>query len=185
VAYPNIVPCADDSDKDTERKWREWVEHESYKRYVHIFQNRMRIDSCSLVYHLFEHDMSMTLVKHRNPLLSFSELSLPLPSPRSLWLAPSAIAWKARWLSLEHNSTVLSLKGLLQDDSVIRCLTSDVDEQVAHSVYLYGIAAQVWEHTQQSAVLEASNDASSQLWLQSRQQKLYIPLSLSPSTTIN
>lgn len=117
--------------------------------------------------------MSMTLVKHRNPLLSFSELSLPLPSPRSLWLAPSAAAWRARWLSSGHKFNGMSLKGLLQDDAAIRCLTSDVDEQVAHSAYLYGLAAQVWDHAQQSAILEASNDASSQLWLQSRQQKLY------------
>ena len=129
---------------------------------------------CSLVYHLFEHDLSMTLVKHRNPLLSFSEVSVPLPSPRSLWLAPSAAAWRTRWLSSDHRLNIISLKSLLQDDSAIHCLTPDVDEQVARSAYLYGLAAQTWEHTQQSAILEASNDASSQLWLQSRQQKLYV-----------
>jgi hypothetical protein len=31
-AYPTIIPTATDDDPTLERKWREWVEHESFKR---------------------------------------------------------------------------------------------------------------------------------------------------------
>lgn len=127
----------------------------------------------SLVYHLFEHDLSMTLVKHRNPLISYSEVSTPLPAPRSLWLSPTASAWKTRWLTTKYKPTDLSLQDLLRDESAIRCLTPEVDEQIARSAYLYGLGSQVWEHNNQALILRTSNDASSQLWLQSREQKLY------------
>ena len=32
VAYSSIIPSADEDDDQTERKWRAWVEEESYKR---------------------------------------------------------------------------------------------------------------------------------------------------------
>lgn len=30
--YNNITPCVDDTDEPLERKWRAWVEQESFKR---------------------------------------------------------------------------------------------------------------------------------------------------------
>ncbi|KAF2022404.1 C2H2 type zinc finger domain-containing protein [Aaosphaeria arxii CBS 175.79] len=156
VSYVVVEPNASDSEEVTDRKWRQWVEQESYKR---------------LVYHLYEHDMSMTLVKHRNPLISYSELRLPLPATRNLWLAPSAEEWKMRWLSEKHEDSSMSLAGLLQDEISIRFLSDNIDVQVARSAYLYGLAAQIWDHVQQAAILPPNN-ASCQLWLQSRQQQL-------------
>lgn len=157
VAYRDITPTANDDDDQIESKWRAWAEQESFKR---------------LVYHLFEHDISMTLVKHRSPLISYSEVSTPLPAPRSLWLSPTASAWKTRWLATKYSPREISLQDLLRDESVMRCLTPEVDEQVARSAFLYGLAAQVWEHNNQALILRTSNDASSRLWLQTRQQKL-------------
>lgn len=47
VACPSIVPSLDDSADENERKWRDWIQIESYKR---------------LAGHLFEHDMDMAMV---------------------------------------------------------------------------------------------------------------------------
>lgn len=132
----------------------------------------LNTDFNSLVYHLFEHDMKMTLVKGRNPLLSYAELTLPLPAARSLWLAPSAEVWRARWLSMESRGPSISLRALLQDDIAVKCLPKSVDVLIARSAYLHGLAAQAWEHSKQSALFEDCIDASSQLWLRSRQQRL-------------
>lgn len=125
-----------------------------------------------LVYHLFEHDMKMTQVKNRNPLTSYAELTLPLPASRALWLAPSAEIWRARYLNTNSNDSSTSLKTLLQDDSAIKCLSPYLDISVAKSMYLHGLAAQIWEHSKQSVLFENGADASAQLWLQFRQQKL-------------
>ncbi|PVH98847.1 C2H2 type zinc finger domain-containing protein [Periconia macrospinosa] len=157
VSYVTTAPAAHDSEDILEKKWHSWVEHESYKR---------------LVYHLFEHDIKMTQVKSRNPLTSYAELTLPLPASRALWLAPSAEAWRTRLLNTETKDASTSLRTLLQDDSAVKCLPPSIDIPIARSAYLHGLAAQIWEHSKQSALFENGTDASSQLWLQSRQQKL-------------
>ncbi|ORY01675.1 hypothetical protein BCR34DRAFT_627710 [Clohesyomyces aquaticus] len=150
VRYPAVIPSADDSVEALDEKWRSWVELESYKR---------------LVYHVWEHDIDMTMVKHRQPLISYAELTLPLPAPRSLWLAPSAGKRRTRYLSDDnlHTAKLPSLRILLQDESVI----------LSRSAYLHGLAAQIWEYNQQSVLLDHLSVPSSQLWSRSRQQRLY------------
>lgn len=116
--------------------------------------------------------MHMTLTKHRPPLITYAELTLALPASRSLWLAPSAEIWRSRYLDMDISPAPPSLRSLLKDESAIVCLPMDVDAQIARSTYLHGIAAQIWEHTQQSVLQHESSDPSSQLWARSRQQKL-------------
>ena len=120
----------------------------------------------------------MTMVKHRQPLMSYAELMLPLPAPKVLWLAPSAEAWRARYCSGSYTAKLPSLKTLLQDDSAVLCLPECVDAQIARSAYLHGLAAQIWEYTQQSVLLHDSSDPSSQLWSRLRQQKLSVSISM-------
>ncbi|KAL5378465.1 hypothetical protein DPSP01_009048 [Paraphaeosphaeria sporulosa] len=158
VAYSSILPNIDDNADENERKWREWVQFESYKR---------------LACHLFEHDMDMAMVKHRNPLHSYSEMSFPLPFSRSLWLAPSAEVWRSRMLSMSTIGGLPSLHGMLKDEDPITYLSPAVDSQVARSVYLHGVAAQIWEHSKQCALIHEDCDPSLQLWLRSRHQKIY------------
>jgi hypothetical protein len=111
------------------------------------------------------------MVKHRQPLLSYAEISLSLPAPRSLWLAPSAETWRTRYLS-KANGHVPSLRKLLQDDAAILCLPQSVDKNIARSAYLHGLAAQIWEYSQQAMLLGESSDTCSQLSLQMRQKTL-------------
>ncbi|KAH7559035.1 hypothetical protein BM1_03972 [Bipolaris maydis] len=157
VRYSNILPTSEDDAEELSRKWYQWVELESFKR---------------LVYHLFEHDIYMTMVNHRQPLLSYAELTLPLPASESLWLAPSAEVWKARMLNMQLASSRPSMRSILQEPGSVSCLQAGFDTHSAHSAYIHGLASQVWEHCQQAALLHDMSDASSQLWSRSRQQKL-------------
>lgn len=116
------------------------------------------------------------MVKHRNPVMSFSELTVPLPASRLLWLAPSAQAWKSQYLALSPQPIqhTLSLKTMLADDATVRQLPSSIDQSVALFAYAHGLAAQIWDHAKQDTLSSDANDAVSQLWLQSRHQKLYV-----------
>ncbi|KAF2629060.1 C2H2 type zinc finger domain-containing protein [Macroventuria anomochaeta] len=158
VRYPAVAPSAEDGEEELHAKWKQWVEQESYKR---------------LAYHLFEHDIHMTMVKHRPPLITYAELTLALPASKALWLASSAEIWRTRYLEMDISSNPPSLRAILKDEAAILCLHLDIDVQIARSSYLHGIAAQIWEHAQQSVLLHESSDPSSQLWARSRQQKLY------------
>ncbi|CAN9190210.1 unnamed protein product [Alternaria alternata] len=158
IRYPAITPSAQDSDEELQTKWKRWVEQESYKR---------------LVYHLFEHDIHMTMAKYRPPLITYAELTLILPASKTLWLSPSAEIWRIRYLEMDIVASRPSLQTLLKDEAAILCLPADIDAQVARSSYLHGIAAQIWEYAQQSALMHESSDPSSQLWARSRQEKLY------------
>jgi hypothetical protein len=158
VRYPIVMPTPEESEIDLDKKWRRWVEFESYKR---------------LVYHLFEHDIDMTIVNQRQPLISYAELTLPLPAPKSLWLAPSAEVWRARMLNANRADSRPSLRSLLQDEGASIDLHPGIDAQIARSAYLHGLAAQIWEYSQQSVLLLDLSDPSSQLWSRSRQQKLH------------
>ena len=129
-------------------------------------------NSDRLVYHLFEHDIHMTMAKHRPPLITYAELTLILPASKTLWLAPSAEIWRIRYLEVNIVASRPSLKTLLKDEAAILCLPADIDAQVARSSYLHGIAAQIWEYAQQSTLMHESSDPSSQLWARSRQEKL-------------
>ncbi|KAI7355421.1 hypothetical protein KC354_g10788 [Hortaea werneckii] len=162
VAYSPITPSTADSASQLHETWLQWVEAQSF---------------CRLAHHLFEHDTFMTLTKHRNPLLSYAELSLPLPASRALWLAPSADEWRTIYLEQQSPShrQAPSLRSILADSGMMRCMTPEVDVQVATSTYLSGIAAQVWEHGKLVSLHVNGgddSDATARLWNQSRHEKL-------------
>jgi hypothetical protein len=48
----------------------------------------------------------------------------------------------------------------------------ELDKNITRSAYLYGIAAQIWEYSQQAALLGESSDRSLHLWLQLRQENM-------------
>ncbi|KAL5115151.1 hypothetical protein ACEQ8H_006987 [Pleosporales sp. CAS-2024a] len=158
VRYPIIHPALEDDVEQVKKKWREWLEYESYKR---------------LVYHLFEHDIYMAMVNHRKPLLSYAELSLPLPASDSLWLAPTAPAWRARCLEASLPNMRPSMRSILQEVVPISCLPASVDLRIARTAFIHGQASQIWEHMQQAVLLHEMSDPSAQLWSRTRQQRLH------------
>ena len=36
VRYPTVTPFAEDTDEELYAKWKQWIEHESYKRCVQL-----------------------------------------------------------------------------------------------------------------------------------------------------
>lgn len=162
VAYEVIVPSMEDDLETTTNKWRRWVNQESYKR---------------LVFHVFEHDILMSMAKHRQPVISYAELTLPLPFSRELWLAPSAEAWRNAFLERVASGEKhdVCLRSLLANGRPASCLANSLDHGLASTAILYGNSAQVWEHIQQSTLRdnEIDEDPCHQLWMHSRHQSLY------------
>ena len=71
----------------------------------------------------------------------------------------------------------LSLQDLLSKFDLLLFADNSLDNRLAKSVYLHGLAAQVWEHLQQDILLSKVHgkpDPSLQLWAQSRHQRLYV-----------
>lgn len=179
VSYTQSPPLHTDDDETLDRKWRDWVEEESYKRFVQRLLKRLSLTPrhTRLVFRLFEHDIQSSLVKWRAPLVSYAELSLPLPSSLDLWLAPTATAWRTtyRKKSDEGRQKIPSLKDLLRNPELLRCIPDHSDCRAAVSAYLHSLGGQVWDYRQQaslSSVSSFNSIPSAQLWLQTRQQNL-------------
>ncbi|KAL2833130.1 hypothetical protein BJY01DRAFT_94919 [Aspergillus pseudoustus] len=145
-----------------ESVWYEWIRQESLKR---------------LAYHLFEHDVEAAAAMNRPPLTSYSEYTLPFPSARELWLAPTATEWRQLWVTkYSHDaSSGLSLREVLADPSIVDHLPLTVDGGVVKSSLLHGLMSQAWEFRQQALLIDCSPSATravTRLWLQSRQEDL-------------
>lgn len=164
AAYEDVNPAACDDDAALATKWRRWIECESFKRLVH---------------HLFEHDILVCVTKYRQPIVSYAELSLPLPACRELWLAASSTAWRDIYNSMAHNgqlgSRALSVRHLLADCDLLKSIPPGKDGPFATSTALYGIAAEIWHWEQQKALIlvnDREGDADDELWLRAKHQKL-------------
>ncbi|KAJ5819425.1 hypothetical protein N7474_005016 [Penicillium riverlandense] len=174
--YSVITPyLVGDDEESLQKVWHEWVRQESLKR---------------LVYHLFGHDIEVSLAMHRPAIISYTELTLPFPAARDLWLAPTAAAWKDIWTARYHavKTTELSLRGLLSDPSLITHVTVEHDCEISRSALLHGLASQVWEFRQQMMLSQGHQPgprATTQLWLQSRQEDLYTTLKTVQAESLN
>ncbi|KAJ5300346.1 uncharacterized protein N7443_005348 [Penicillium atrosanguineum] len=162
-AYTPITPyfAADDAES-LQKTWHNWVRQE-------------------LVYHLFGHDVEVAISMNRSALISYTELTLPFPAARDLWLAQSAEEWKEIWTSRYGmtRGSDMSLRDLLSDSSLITHVSPELDTEIARSALLHGLAIQVWEFRQQNLLSQGSQSASratARLWLQSRQEDLYTTL---------
>lgn len=116
---------------------------------------------------------------NRPAIISYTELTLPFPTARDLWLAPTAQVWKDIWTTKYRMTgcSELNLRDLLSDPSYISQLPPDLDLEIARSALLQGLALQVWEFRQQMLLSQTSRSApraTARLWLQSRQEDLYV-----------
>lgn len=174
AAYHTQAPLQSDSDERLEQKWHEWIKVQSFSR---------------LVYHLFEHDLMMTITKQRSPLISYAELSLPLPASMDLWMASSAHVWRTRYLagSQDKRQGRLSLRDLLSNGELVHCLPQDIDRTLSTSIYLYGIAAQIWAYHQQVLIQGgiAHPDVSTGFLSQALHQKLYHSLQITSLSSVD
>jgi hypothetical protein len=74
------------------------------------------------------------------------------------------------------NNRRSSLRDLLKDGNSLSSVSDAVDKHMARSAYAHGMAAQIWEYSQQALLLGESSDRSSQLWLQLRQENMLVTL---------
>jgi hypothetical protein len=151
--WKEVSPSADERGPSLEKKWREWAHQESFLRLVH----------CA-----FELDRQISMAFLRPPLVSYSEMQLPLPSSNVLWQAKSAVAWKTEYLKIAHTATkrpsafecFLSLKDLVQHDHAI--ITS-----------IYMVWGPIWEYRQMCALTARSQTKTNDsLILPSQYQEL-------------
>ncbi|KAJ6059305.1 uncharacterized protein N7446_008888 [Penicillium canescens] len=165
--YSVITPyLAGEDEQSLNNVWHEWVRQESLKR---------------LAYHLFGHDIEVAMAMNRPALTSYTELTLPFPAARDLWLAPTAAAWRDLWNTKYRVVEVsdFSLRDLLSDPSLMTHIPIEMDFDIARTALLQGMASQVWETRQQlilSQGTQSSTRAMARLWLQSRQDDLYTTL---------
>ncbi|KAL3454873.1 hypothetical protein BJX65DRAFT_301496 [Aspergillus insuetus] len=136
--YTHLAPDRDDTDNVLEEKWHQWAEQESLKRLVHSF---------------FLHDTQMSMMHLINPLMSASEMELPLPAPQRTWTARSARAWKKEMLSEAHarhsmhtpNSSPTSLLSTVRQALSRQSTTSHSPiTPTAALLLLHGLWSPVW-----------------------------------------
>ncbi|KAK7899769.1 hypothetical protein LTR67_003514 [Exophiala xenobiotica] len=127
-----IIPLAEDDNETIRRKWSKWVEAESFKR---------------LALHMFLCDTETSISLLNQPLISYAELSLGLPSSPDLWMAKSAREWKDLYLSrqIKIKDCYKSVRHCLHDTSIIFDSDHVIDVQMALAVVLSSIWALIWQ----------------------------------------
>jgi hypothetical protein len=151
--WKQVMPSADGQSASLEAQWQEWVHQESYLR---------------LVYRAFELDRQSSMALLKPPLISYSEMQLPLPSSKNLWQAKTASAWKVAYLESAHetNNRPSALASFLDLDYLARY-------DSASTTYLHMIWGMVWEYRQMSALASRSHSKiNNNLILTSRYSEL-------------
>ncbi|KAJ5661442.1 uncharacterized protein N7477_009058 [Penicillium maclennaniae] len=154
--YTAIEPLVEDTGDVLERKWRGWIEQESFKR---------------LVYHVFLHDSQTAITHNANPLISYADLELPLPAARSLWEAKTATEWKELYSAIP-TARIPSLADLLRDMSQLSAFQDRIDTQLAALVLLHGLSALINEYHRLKFISTSNSKHWHALVTNSRQQEL-------------
>ncbi|KAF2856663.1 C6 transcription factor-like protein RegA [Plenodomus tracheiphilus IPT5] len=148
--WKEISPSPDAQGQALETEWQAWVHQESYLR---------------LVYRAFELDRQSSMALLKPPLMSYSEMQLPLPSANILWQAKTAASWKAAYLDTVPAGS--------KRPSAIESLDLDlVHHDHASTTYLYMMWGMVWEYRQMAGLTKAHHKANNSLILSSRYQEL-------------
>lgn len=151
--WKEISPANDDQGSTLESKWHDWVQQESFLR---------------MIYRSFELDRQSSMALLKPPLLSYSEMQLPLPSANAIWQAKTASAWKVAYF--KHAPETINRPSAL--DSFMN-LENLVQHDDASSTYLYMMWGMIWEYRQMASMASRSrNKANTSLILSSRYQEL-------------
>ncbi|KAJ5984684.1 hypothetical protein N7481_006783 [Penicillium waksmanii] len=154
--YTSIIPLPEDEGEVLEQKWHAWIEQESFKR---------------LVYHVFVHDAQSAATLNVNPIISYTDMDLSLPTARQIWEAKSAMEWK----ELLCNATperMPSLIDLLRDISQLSVFQDRIDTQMSALVLLHGLSALVNEYHRLKFISGSNSKHWHALVTNSRQQEL-------------
>lgn len=135
-SYQALDPTHSDHGAELEQKWYVWVQEETKIRLCH---------------HLFVHNNQVSMTQFINPLMSYIEMTLPLPASDECWHARSALQWKDLCLkqnASRHTVARPSLASCVRD-SVNHSTRSEFDpSSPAQLLTMYGIWGLVFEHRQ-------------------------------------
>ncbi|KAF9696745.1 hypothetical protein EKO04_005701 [Ascochyta lentis] len=161
--YPVQVFSPTDVGPVLEKKWRAWVQQESFKR---------------MVYHLLSHDAQASMSLLTNPAVSYSELDLPLPEPQELWLASSAEEWRAIYQTNAdiYTMRIPSLTECIASPDLMQERKTVIDLKLSCSSFLYAMWGMVWEYRKLARLFLAEPNKNSvwdsRLTMMTRQQEL-------------
>lgn len=147
-------------------QWQCWVHQESYKR---------------TAFRLLTHDTNSSMCLLVNPLLSYAEVSLPLPCAPSIWAATSHHRWKALLLQTHLNLQAHQTQPPPQTiadfaDDPGAYVDSDsspsFDVALTNQAFLSYAWSLCWEYTQLSSLCRSTTRRWSALILSSRQDEI-------------
>ena len=161
--YSDIEANAEDDMSANEMKWKAWLEQESLKR---------------LVLHTFIHDSQASLAHTKTPLLTPSQMQLPLPLSLALWQAHDAESWRSCYLSRTRmqQSKMPSVVAIGADFQILQRYGDSIDERLCTLLACHLIAYDVIQNRQQAAVFASRSDSSrTGRWLAhtNRQKEIY------------
>ncbi|KAM0327040.1 hypothetical protein ACHAQA_006163 [Verticillium albo-atrum] len=158
------TPCEEDIGETLQRKWRLWVEEESWKR---------------LAFHAFIVDAQTSMAMFTSPVIAFSELSIPLPELGDLWLAETAEKWKEAYMrQTEFHPDHYELKKVQTTQTLIdhlrqpREIASVHDSAFSQLIILHGFWGMASQHLQLSSILTSTPGHSSAAVALRRQELL-------------
>ncbi|CCC06441.1 hypothetical protein SMACR_04832 [Sordaria macrospora] len=145
---PEIRVKEGDEGRELEKKWKAWMEMESWKR---------------LAFHAYLRDAQVSMTQLvGNPSISYAEMRMPLPGPKGCWFARTKEEWKARMLEAEaaasregqgvEGEQVPCLGDLLRDVKLLEKNWMRVDVQFAISIYLHSFWSLIWEYRQLASI---------------------------------
>jgi hypothetical protein len=125
------------------------------------------------------HDMQTSIAFLTNPLISYTEMTFPLPASRDLWFANSAAEWRDTYLRkgiLIASQTPSFMDGI-HDVTLFELAQDRIDSQMCSLARLYSQWAQISTYREScklsSCNPHAGQNATSQLWVTSQQNELY------------
>ncbi|KAL2128904.1 hypothetical protein VTI74DRAFT_8482 [Chaetomium olivicolor] len=159
----NYAPVHIDNPDDPsgETDWQAWIQQESFKR---------------TAFRIVQHDFNSSTYLLINPLISYAELTLPLPCATTLWAAPTAQEWKAALLSQgtapsQHPPTVadyLDDPGAFTNPESMNIL----DITLANEAFLACVWVLAWECIQLSSLQRSNPRRWNTFLLASRREEL-------------
>jgi hypothetical protein len=154
--YPKIILEHGEEPEAAARTWHAWVQQESFKR---------------LTLRMMQHDAEMSMALLVNPLISYAEAQLPLPSPERLWRAGSASQWAGEYLAHEGGSHA-AVTDLLDDPEKLHIHRDIIDAQLASYAFLSCVWRLSWEYIQLDSVRKGHHRQWNALVMASRHEEL-------------
>lgn len=136
ASYPQPTMEATHPNSDeTHNQWLAWIETESFKRFV---------------FRLLQHDTNASMALLVNPIISYTELRLPVPDSATLWSAVTAGQWKLGYAPMA-NHQALTVGDLIEDPDALIRQGEMIDKDVAAGAMVSLTWMLTWDYTRMTS----------------------------------